>query len=79
DSRAIAIVAAGVGYHRREDKQYWWGHFDRLEKPASQWPAERDIFVVEQALVLQDWAKPTPRSNPARIVELIGRSGDGSG
>ncbi|MFP3548152.1 hypothetical protein SB748_32740, partial [Rhizobium sp. SIMBA_035] len=46
DSRAIAIVAAGVGYHRREDKQYWWGHFDRLEKPASQWPAERDIFVV---------------------------------
>ncbi|WP_284977562.1 TM0106 family RecB-like putative nuclease [Arthrobacter sp. fls2-241-R2A-200] len=79
DSRAIAIVAAGVGYHRREDKQYWWGHFDRLEKPASQWPDERDIFVVEQALVLQDWAKPTPRSNPARIVELIGRSGDGSG
>lgn len=79
DSRAIAIVAAGVGYHRREDKQYWWGHFDRLEKPVSQWEDARDIFTVERAEVLQDWAKPTPRSRPARIVKLLGRSGDGAG
>ncbi|MFE4198391.1 TM0106 family RecB-like putative nuclease [Paenarthrobacter sp. NPDC056912] len=79
DSRAIGIVAAGVGYHRREDKQHWWGHFDRLEKPTSQWDDARDIFVVDHAEVLQDWAKPTPRSNPARIVKLLGRSGDGAG
>ena len=79
DSRAIGIVAAGVGYHRREDKQHWWGHFDRLEKPTSQWPDERDLFIVVHAEVLQDWAKPTPRSNPARKVKLLGRSGDGAG
>ncbi|MDR6436985.1 uncharacterized protein J2790_002128 [Paenarthrobacter nicotinovorans] len=79
DSRAIGIVAAGVGYHRREDKQHWWGHFDRLEKPTSQWPDERDLFIVDHAEVLQDWAKPTPRSNPARRVKLLGRSGDGAG
>ncbi|MFK0041126.1 TM0106 family RecB-like putative nuclease [Paenarthrobacter sp. NPDC090517] len=79
ESRAIGIVAAGVGYHRREDKQHWWGHFDRLEKPTSQWPDERDLFVVDHAELLQDWAKPTPRSNPARLVKLYGRSGDGAG
>ncbi|MDR6986068.1 uncharacterized protein J2Y66_000531 [Paenarthrobacter nitroguajacolicus] len=79
DARAVAIVAAGVGYHRREDKQHWWGHFDRLEKPVSQWDEGRDIFIVEHARVLQDWAKPTPRKNPVRVSQLIGRSGDGSG
>ncbi len=79
DSRAVGIVAAGVGYHRREDKQHWWGHFDRLEKPTSQWPDERDLFIVNHAELLQDWAKPTPRSNPVRIVKLFGRSGDGAG
>lgn len=79
DSRAIGIVAAGVGYHRREDKQHWWGHFDRLEKPTSQWPDERDLFIVDHAELMQDWAKPTPRSNPARLVKLYGRSGDGAG
>lgn len=79
DARAIGIVAAGVGYHRREDKQHWWGHFDRLEKPTSQWDDARDIFVVDHAELLQDWTKPTPRSNPVRMVKLLGRSGDGAG
>lgn len=79
DARAVAIVAAGVGYHRREDKQHWWGHFDRLEKPTSQWADERDIFLVQSAEVVQDWAKPTPKSNPARVVRLLGKSGDGAG
>ncbi|MFI2563763.1 TM0106 family RecB-like putative nuclease [Paenarthrobacter sp. NPDC018779] len=79
DSRAIGIVAAGVGYHRREDKQYWWGHFDRLEKPTSQWDDGRDIFVADHAELLQDWAKPGPRKNPVRIIKLLGRSGDGAG
>lgn len=79
DARAIAIVAAGVGYHRREDKQYWWGHFDRLEKPTSQWDDGRDLFIVDHAEVVKDWAKPSPRKQPARIVKLVGRSGDGAG
>ncbi|MEV7660544.1 TM0106 family RecB-like putative nuclease [Paenarthrobacter sp. NPDC089316] len=79
DARAIGIVAAGVGYHRREDKQHWWSHFDRLEKPTSQWDDGRDLFIVDHAELLQDWAKPTPRSNPARVIKLLGRSGDGAG
>ncbi|OFI37635.1 nuclease [Arthrobacter sp. SW1] len=78
DARAIALVAAAVGYYRREDKQYWWGHFDRLDKPASEWEDTRDVFVAEHAEVVQDWAKPTPRSNPARTVRLVGRAAEGS-
>jgi uncharacterized protein len=79
DGRAVSMVAAAVGYHRREDKQFWWAHFDRLDKPVSEWENTRDCFIVERGEVLQDWAKPTPRSNPARTLRLFGRAADGSG
>ncbi|MCZ9884585.1 TM0106 family RecB-like putative nuclease [Arthrobacter sp. B2a2-09] len=79
DNRAVALVAAAVGFHRREDKQFWWGHFDRLDRPVSEWEDTRDCFIVEGGEVLEDWAKPTPRSNPARKVRLFGHAADGSG
>ncbi|WP_120521500.1 TM0106 family RecB-like putative nuclease [Arthrobacter celericrescens] len=78
DARAIALVAAAVGYHRREDKQYWWGHFDRFDKPVSEWEDTRDVFVAESVDVLQDWEKPGPRKNPVRILRLSGRAAEGS-
>lgn len=31
DEQAVAMVAVATGYHRREAKQFWWEHFDRLE------------------------------------------------
>ncbi|MBT2515249.1 TM0106 family RecB-like putative nuclease [Arthrobacter sp. ISL-30] len=79
DGRAVSMVAAAVGYHRREDKQFWWGHFDRLDKPVSEWEHARDCFIVELGEVVRDWAKPTPRSNPTRTLRLFGRAADGSG
>ncbi|MFH5880195.1 TM0106 family RecB-like putative nuclease [Arthrobacter sp. NA-172] len=79
DNRAVALVAAAVGFHRREDKQFWWGHFDRLDRPVSEWEDTRDCFIVERGEVVRDWAKPTPRSNPARQVRLFGHAADGSG
>ncbi|MFF2298581.1 TM0106 family RecB-like putative nuclease [Arthrobacter sp. NPDC058127] len=79
DNRAVSLVAAAVGFHRREDKQFWWGHFDRLDRPVSEWEDTRDCFIVEGGEVLADWAKPTPRSNPARKVRLFGHAADGSG
>lgn len=79
NNRAVALVAAAVGFHRREDKQFWWGHFDRLDRPVSEWEDTRDCFIVEGGDVLEDWAKPTPRSNPARKVRLFGHAADGSG
>ncbi|MBT8161670.1 MULTISPECIES: bifunctional RecB family nuclease/DEAD/DEAH box helicase [Arthrobacter] len=79
EARAVALVAAAVGYHRREDKQYWWGHFDRLDRPVSEWEDTRDCFVVEQAEVVRDWSTLPGKRNPSRDVLFYGRAAEGSG
>ncbi|HET6733934.1 TM0106 family RecB-like putative nuclease, partial [Mycobacterium sp.] len=33
EQTAVALMAAARGYHRREDKPFWWAHFDRLNNP----------------------------------------------
>ncbi|NVM98279.1 TM0106 family RecB-like putative nuclease [Arthrobacter sp. SDTb3-6] len=79
DETAIAMVAAAASYHRREDKQFWWGHFDRLEKPVDSWAEERNILIVRDAWVLEDWAKATPRARTeTRTVKLRGTATEGS-
>ncbi len=79
DENAVAMVAAAASYHRREDKQFWWGHFDRLEKPVDSWPEERNILVVRDAEVLQDWARATPKARTeTRTVRLTGTATEGS-
>ena len=72
------MLAAAIGYNRREHKPFWWAHFDRLSSALTDWRDERDVFVVESADVITDWAKPTPRSSPHRHVRLIGHWGAGS-
>ena len=42
DEQAVAMVAAAVGYHRREEKQFWWAHFDRLDAPVEDWSDDRE-------------------------------------
>ncbi|GAA1117889.1 TM0106 family RecB-like putative nuclease [Arthrobacter flavus] len=78
DEQAVAMVAAAVGYHRREDKQFWWEHFDRMDKAVEDWADTRNVFVVQRAEVLTDWEKPTPRSNPVRTLRLSGVAAEGS-
>ncbi|WP_104168691.1 TM0106 family RecB-like putative nuclease [Arthrobacter sp. SX1312] len=72
DQQAIALVAAAVGYHRRERKQFWWSHFDRLAAPAHAWDTARDVLVFRTLEVVQDWARPTSRSNPVRLLKATG-------
>ncbi|QXQ10948.1 bifunctional RecB family nuclease/DEAD/DEAH box helicase [Paeniglutamicibacter sp. Y32M11] len=79
DERAIAMVAAATGYHRREAKQFWWEHFDRLEKPFDIWADTRNVFVVDDATVVQDWHKATARAQvETRVTELSGSMAEGS-
>jgi predicted RecB family nuclease len=79
EDQAIAMVAAATGYHRRERKQFWWEHFDRLENDRDSWSDQRDVFVVESGTVLEDWAKPTPRARTeSRTIQLRGVLPDGS-
>ena len=71
--RAIAFVAAAVGYHRRERKQFWWSHFDRLSSPTTEWETSRDVMVFDTLEIVRDWARPTPRSNPSRTLKVTAR------
>ncbi|MHC6593175.1 TM0106 family RecB-like putative nuclease [Arthrobacter sp. C152] len=79
DERAIAMVAAATGYHRRERKQFWWQHFDRVEAPLESWSGQRNVFMVESAEVSSDWAlaKPTERMR-TRVLHLRGTMSEGS-
>lgn len=79
DQRAVALVAAATGYHRRERKQFWWQHFDRVESPVDSWPDQRNVFVVTAAQVVSDWALAKPRERMrTRVLRLVGTMTEGS-
>jgi uncharacterized protein len=61
EQTAVALVAAARGYHRREDKPFWWAHFDRLNYPADEWADDTDVFMVSEATIAVDWDRP-PRA-----------------
>jgi uncharacterized protein len=75
---AYALLAAALGYHRREEKPFWWGHFDRLSSPVDEWADIKDTFVATNAET-DGWQPPrTARSQPRRIVRLTGKWAEGS-
>ncbi|WP_193554717.1 TM0106 family RecB-like putative nuclease [Rothia halotolerans] len=78
--RAVAMVSSATGYHRRERKQFWWAHFDRLSAPVSEWEGQRDVVLFERLAVTEDWHVPGPRARTERR-RLAGtaRIADGSG
>ncbi|CAH0273132.1 ATP-dependent RecD-like DNA helicase [Arthrobacter sp. Bi83] len=79
DEQAVAMVAAATGYHRRERKQFWWEHFDRLESEVDRWSDQRNVFVVEDASVVSDWAPPSSRARTeSRTLRLTGTMSEGS-
>ncbi|MDT5018565.1 MAG: hypothetical protein QOD39_4725, partial [Mycobacterium sp.] len=69
---AVAMIAAARGYHRREDKPYWWGHFDRLNNPVDEWSDNNDVFIAESSKVETDWHTPPKARKPQRWVRLHG-------
>jgi predicted RecB family nuclease len=72
EQTAVALVAAARGYHRREDKPFWWAHFDRLNFPADEWADNTDVFIAEAAAVAVDWHTPPRARKPQRRVRLHG-------
>ncbi|MCV7246455.1 TM0106 family RecB-like putative nuclease [Mycobacterium mantenii] len=69
---AVALLAAARGYHRREDKPFWWAHFDRLNFPIDEWADNTDVFVAERASVSVDWHMPPRARKPQRRLQLRG-------
>ena len=78
DQQAYAMLAASLGYHRREAKPFWWAHFDRLSSPVDEWAATRDVFLVESAVVVTGWDRPPRMHLMRRTLELTGQWGPGS-
>jgi predicted RecB family nuclease len=73
EQTAVALFAAARGYHRREDKPFWWAHFDRLNNPVDEWGDTTGVFVADNAEVVQDWHLPSSRARKhQRWVTLTG-------
>ncbi|OBA77934.1 nuclease [Mycobacterium sp. 1164966.3] len=72
EQTAVALIAAARGYHRREDKPFWWAHFDRLNFPLDEWADNTDVFVAHEAEVIVDWHTPPRARKPQRRVRLRG-------
>lgn len=75
--QGFALLAAAVGYHRREEKPFWWGHFDRLDNPPDVWADARDALLMHECEVIQDWEKPQ-RGNHRRLLRVRGTLQPGS-
>ncbi len=78
EQTAVALVSAARGYHRREDKPFWWAHFDRLNYPVDEWSDETDVFMVDQAKVSVDWHKPPRAQKLQRRLQLTGELARGA-
>ncbi|MGZ5390230.1 MAG: TM0106 family RecB-like putative nuclease, partial [Aeromicrobium sp.] len=72
DEQAAAMVAASLGYHRREHKPFWWAYFDRLTGWPGDWLEPRDCLHAHRVEVVVDWHKEG-RKDPARLLRLLGR------
>lgn len=78
EQHAVALLAAALGYHRREDKPFWWAHFDRLAHPVDEWADTSNVLMVDEVELVQDWQKEGKQRNPRRTLRLTGRLGTGS-
>jgi predicted RecB family nuclease len=76
--RALSLLGAAVGYHRRENKAYWQAHYARLELPPEEWPGRRSSAVVESGRVVRDWEVEPGKRTPSRVVELRVHAVEGS-
>ncbi|MCG5430750.1 TM0106 family RecB-like putative nuclease [Mycobacterium sp. MYCO198283] len=70
--QAVAMIAAARGFHRREDKPFWWAHFDRVNNPVDEWADDTDVFLAERAEVVENWHRPPKAKKPQRHVRLTG-------
>ncbi|CCH79531.1 conserved hypothetical protein [Nostocoides japonicum T1-X7] len=78
DEWALAMLAAAVQYNRREQKPYWWSHFDRLRNPVDEWAQTGEVFQIDSGEVMSDWSKEGRQRSLRRTVRLAGRFGGGS-
>jgi uncharacterized protein len=77
EQTAVAMVAAARGFHQREDKPFWWAHFDRVNNPVDEWSDNSDVFIADRAEIVADWHQPPRARKPQRHLRLIGEIANG--
>jgi len=77
EQTAVAMVAAARGFHKREDKPFWWAHFDRVNNPVDEWADNSDVFIADRTEIVADWHQPPRARKPQRHVRLIGELANG--
>ncbi|MEY9212055.1 putative RecB family nuclease [Thermobifida halotolerans] len=75
EERARALLAALVGYYRREEAPLWWDFFRRLAAPVEELEADTDCLVPLRVRA-GEWNPPQGRQRKAwRRVELFADTG----
>ncbi|MGE0215322.1 TM0106 family RecB-like putative nuclease [Mycolicibacterium sp.] len=72
EQTAAAMFAAAKGFHKREDKPFWWAHFDRVNHPVDEWADSAGVFIAEDHEIVEDWHQPPRARKPQRHVRLYG-------
>lgn len=79
DRRAARMLAAAVGYHKREEKPFWWAHFDRLQSDPAEWLDPRGTLLVDGTPeVVEDWGVGAGRQTSSRVLRVAGQLEPGS-
>ncbi|MBB2966843.1 TM0106 family RecB-like putative nuclease [Leifsonia aquatica] len=78
DRAAVALAAAAIDFHRREQKTFWQSHYARLIQPIEEWAETRDVLAVDTVRVVRDWYQDDGQRVERRELLLSGRWGPGS-
>ncbi|MBW4721041.1 TM0106 family RecB-like putative nuclease [Saccharothrix obliqua] len=70
DERARALLAAAVGYHRRETNPAWWDYFRQVAAPVSELESD-NACAVPVSVHAEDWAMPSGRVRKAKRVVRV--------
>lgn len=79
EQRGIALAAAALDYHRRENNSFWWDHFARLRDPIDEWENTRDVFRIDTVEVVRDWSVNGKDHAESRDIRVTGTPAPGSG
>ncbi|MEV6278247.1 AAA domain-containing protein [Nocardia sp. NPDC051832] len=72
-----ALMAAVLGYHRRERQPLRLAHADRLDHPVDEWAEDPGVLVAEWGTVDTKWHHSLNRPTMRRYLTLTGRIGTG--
>lgn len=65
DEQALAMLAAGLRFHKREVRPAWWEHFDRLLTPVDEWTSRSVVrpgsYDGRPAVMAGPWVPPEGR------------------